>query len=90
MDLDFAEYAMNDSNFYDYEKDALPNFLSDIIPDIEFAETAIFCSDSILSESAKEEKQQFIESIEQEHPEFRKEEHPDKFPELFQAQPEME
>lgn len=72
-----TEYAMNDSNFYDYEKDALPNFLSDIIPDIEFTEAAIFCSDSLLSESAKEEKQQFIESIEQEHPEFRKEEKPD-------------
>ncbi len=41
------------------------------IDDIDFAEVAMFCSDSLLSESAQKEKQEFIEKIEQEHPEFK-------------------
>ena len=71
-----ANFAVENQN---HSKDQLADFLSDVIPEVEFKEIAGFCEDAILTESyGQEQKREF------------QEEHPDKFPELFQAQPEME
>ena len=40
------EYAVNEK---DYSKDQLAEFLSDMLPTIEFLEAARFCEDSILT-----------------------------------------
>ena len=42
------EYAVNEKN---YSKDQLAEFLSDMLPTIEFLEVARFCEDSILTDA---------------------------------------
>ena len=51
-----VEYAIKNEHV---SKDQLAYFLSDIIPEVEFCETAAFCEDTILTSNGLYEKEKF-------------------------------